>query len=98
MVQAREGRPPTIEGGSMHWHAYTWTGSGADLGREAERRPGSPEFATSPLPPMITGDWLAKPASRIAATFRKVEDAARWLGEQYALIRNSFPRPDAVGL
>ncbi|MEV3979799.1 hypothetical protein [Nonomuraea sp. NPDC049758] len=31
----------------MHWHAYLWTGNGAERGREAERRPGSPDFPTS---------------------------------------------------
>ncbi|MFI7112875.1 hypothetical protein ACIBK9_41645 [Nonomuraea sp. NPDC050227] len=59
----------------MHWHAYLWTGNGAERGREAERRPGSPDFPTSPLPPMRTGDWLAKQAARVAATFEVPEPA-----------------------
>ncbi|MEV4287332.1 hypothetical protein AB0K40_17650 [Nonomuraea bangladeshensis] len=66
----------------MHWHAYKWNGNGADRANEAERRPNSPDFPTSPLPPMRTGDWLAKPASRIAATFHKVEDAVEWLAAE----------------
>src|SRR5690606_33422090 len=32
----------------MHWHAYQWTGAGADRENEAERRPGSPDFPTLP--------------------------------------------------
>lgn len=40
----------------MHWHAYLWTGNGAERGREAE----PPGFATSPLPPMRTGDVLPR--------------------------------------
>lgn len=82
----------------MHWHAYAWTGNGADRVREGERRPTSPEFPTSLLPPMRVGDWLAKPAARIAATFREVEQATRWLAEQYAQHEAAFLHPDRVGL
>ncbi|NUR88486.1 MAG: hypothetical protein HOY71_30725 [Nonomuraea sp.] len=76
----------------MHWHAYTWTGYGEERGYEQERRPDSPEFARSPLPPMRTGDWLAKP--RAAATFAAVGDALAWLSSRHALIRDG----DAIGL
>ncbi|GAA5047167.1 hypothetical protein HNP84_000426 [Thermocatellispora tengchongensis] len=82
----------------MHWHAYTWIGPGDDRGREAERRPDSPEFATSPLPPMRTGDWLVKPASRIAGTFSQVQDATAWLAEQYKAAEGLFLHPDRIGL
>ncbi|GAA5068618.1 hypothetical protein HNP84_008412 [Thermocatellispora tengchongensis] len=82
----------------MHWHAYTWTGPGADRGREAERRPDSPEFATSPLPPMRTGDWLVKPASRIAGTFTDLQRATVWLAEQYKMAEGLFLHPDRIGL
>lgn len=82
----------------MHWHAYAWTGNGADREREAERRTISPEFAGSPLPPMRTGDWLAKPADRVAATFGDVGKAVGWLAEQYEQFQASLLHPDRIGL
>ncbi len=71
----------------MHWHAYTWTGHGAELKREAERRPDSPDFATSPLPPVRTGDWLAKPPTRIAETFDDATKAVAWMAGEYRPLR-----------
>lgn len=82
----------------MHWHAYQWTGAGADRADEAGRRTSSPGFATSPLPPMRTGDWLAKPASHVAATFEDVEAAARWLAAEYAKAVPALLTPDRVPL
>ncbi|NRQ33147.1 hypothetical protein HII36_15035 [Nonomuraea sp. NN258] len=81
----------------MHWHAYTWTGAGEERGWEPERRPDSPEFPSSPLPPMLTGDWLAKPRSRIAATFTELQPALEWLSARYERARAGFPRPDGIG-
>ncbi|NRQ30517.1 hypothetical protein HII36_01480 [Nonomuraea sp. NN258] len=69
----------------MHWHAYTWLGNGADLAREGERRPTSPDFHTSALPPMRTGLWLAKPASRIAETFDDASKAVEWMSQTFGL-------------
>ena len=80
----------------MHWHAYLWTGSGTDRGNEAERRPGSPDFTPSPVPPMRTGDWLAKPASRMTATFDDVEQATTWMATEYAKARNLLQPPEGV--
>ncbi|MEV4548742.1 hypothetical protein ACI2LC_11660 [Nonomuraea wenchangensis] len=82
----------------MHWHAYQWTGNGADRGGESGRRPGSPGFPSSPLPPMRTGDWLVKPASRIAGSFDDVEDAACWLAHEYGKARVSLIRPERITL
>ncbi|WP_113700590.1 hypothetical protein [Nonomuraea lactucae] len=82
----------------MHWHAYTWIGNGEELEREGERRPDSPEFAGSHLPPMRTGDWLARPASRIAAGFEEPGQAVEWLRTQYGRVRRAFLHPDRVGL
>ncbi|GAA4924654.1 hypothetical protein HD597_011324 [Nonomuraea thailandensis] len=84
----------------MHWHAYTWTGNGEDRGREAERRSTSPDFLTSHLPPMRTGDWLAKPASRIAATYEQqdLDAALEWMAAQYEQARGSFVLPEGVPL
>lgn len=73
----------------MHWHAYTWLGNGADLAREAERRPTSPDFVTSVLPPMRTGEWLAKPAARIAETFDDAVKAVEWMSQTYARHRDA---------
>ncbi|MFF4622057.1 hypothetical protein [Nonomuraea jabiensis] len=82
----------------MHWHAYHWIGAGADRANEAERRPSSPEFPSSMLPPMRTGDWLAKPASRIAATFQEAEQAVDWMAGEYASVREAFLLPERVPL
>ncbi|MFI6296171.1 hypothetical protein ACIBEJ_31570 [Nonomuraea sp. NPDC050790] len=78
---------------ALHWHGYTWNGNGQDLAREAERRPTSPDFISSVLPPMRTGEWLAKPASRIAETFDDVTKAAEWMRSQYAPAAAHDPIP-----
>ncbi|GGO75967.1 hypothetical protein [Nonomuraea cavernae] len=82
----------------MHWHAYQWLGAGADRGNEAERRPASPDFLTSLVPPMRTGDWLAKPASRIAATFHEVEQAVSWMAGEYGKVRGALLLPERIPL
>ncbi|WP_157246270.1 hypothetical protein [Nonomuraea typhae] len=79
----------------MHWHGYTWNGNGAELAHEGERRPTSPDFLTSLLPPMRTGEWLAKPASRIAETFDDVDKAIEWMRSQYAPAAGHDPIPIA---
>jgi hypothetical protein len=81
----------------MHWHAYAWVGNGTDRAREGERRTTSPHFAGSPLPPMRTGDWLAKPATLIAATFTTADAALDWLAEQYRHHNVAFLHPDRIG-
>jgi hypothetical protein len=78
----------------MHWHAYQWTGAGADRGNEAERRPISPEFPSSALPPMRTGDWLIKPTSRMAGTFEDVKVAADWMAAEFNKIDGTLLQPD----
>ncbi|MEU4570881.1 hypothetical protein [Nonomuraea sp. NPDC023979] len=83
---------------SMHWHAYQWIGAGADRGNESERRPSSPDFSTSMLPPMRTGDWLAKPAAQIRATFDNIDAAMSWLGSEYGQVRNTLLRPEGLPL
>ncbi|GAA0952570.1 hypothetical protein [Nonomuraea longicatena] len=79
----------------MHWHAYSWFGDGTELARESERRPASPDFPISPLPPMRTGDWLLKPGWRIAATFDDTREAVAWMADQYAPLR---PPTDVIPL
>ncbi|MEV4062654.1 hypothetical protein [Nonomuraea dietziae] len=78
----------------LHWHCYTWTGHGPDLAREGERRPTSPDFLGSPLPPMRTGDWLAKPRTRISISTDDVAAATEWLRAQYEQAAPSFLHPD----
>jgi hypothetical protein len=82
----------------MHWHAYQWTGAGADRGNEAERRPASPDFSSSPVPPMRTGDWLAKPPARIARTFDEPGQAAGWMAAEYAKVHDALLLPERVPL
>jgi hypothetical protein len=67
-----------------HWHSYTWTGHGSDLGKGAERRAiGGPTFQASMIPPEITAEWLLRPRAAITATHETPEPAAQWLAEQY---------------
>ncbi|UBU14283.1 hypothetical protein [Nonomuraea gerenzanensis] len=82
----------------MHWHAYQWTGPGVDRGNEAERRPASPDFPSSLVPPMRTGDWLAKPAARITRTFDEPRRAAGWMAAEYAKARDLLLLPERVPL
>jgi hypothetical protein len=77
---------PTPKGAPMppHWHSYTWTGHGSDLGKSAERRAfGGPTFQASMIPPEITAEWLLRPRTAITATYDTPEPAAAWLAEQY---------------
>ncbi|MFI6706608.1 hypothetical protein ACIBF7_09270 [Nonomuraea sp. NPDC050478] len=80
----------------MHWHAYQWTGPGTERANEADRRPTSPEFLTSLLPPMRTGDWLLKHRSRMAATFEEVAAAVVWMADEYAKARTALLPPEQI--
>jgi hypothetical protein len=82
----------------MHWHAYQWTGPGTERGNEAERRTTSTDFLSSPVPPMRTGDWLAKPAARVARTFEDALQAAAWMAAEYAKVRGALLLPERVPL
>lgn len=82
----------------MHWHAYLWTGRGADLAEEAERRPTSPEFSASALPPMRTGDWLIKPAHRHAGRHDDPAEAVTWMAAEYERLAGSLLHPDRIPL
>jgi hypothetical protein len=50
------------------------------------------------VPPLRTGDWLAKPYSRVVATFEDVDAALEWLGARYGRVRGAFLHPDRIGL
>jgi hypothetical protein len=68
----------------LHWHSYTWTGHGSDLGKGVERRAiGGPAFQSSTIPPEITAEWLLRPRTIIAHTFDTPEPAAQWIAQQY---------------
>lgn len=43
-----------------HWHGYSWLGSANAYFMESARRPGSPAFTESEIPPMMTGHWLTR--------------------------------------
>ncbi|MFI6298286.1 hypothetical protein ACIBEJ_42315 [Nonomuraea sp. NPDC050790] len=76
-----------------HFHAYLWTGIGEELRLEEERRTGTPEFPGSPLPPMRTADWLARPRRQVSATHDSVADALAWLDREYTLVRRNLLLP-----
>ncbi|MFI6499368.1 hypothetical protein [Nonomuraea typhae] len=76
-----------------HFHAYLWTGIGEELRMEEERRPGTPEFASSPVPPTRTADWLARPRRQVAATFETPADAVTWLAHEYDLATRALLHP-----
>lgn len=82
----------------MHWHGYEWIGRGMDRANEAERRPTSPDFLRSLLPPMRTGDWLLKPRARIGGTFDDVKEALDWLEDRYNLVRSSLLHRDRLSI
>ncbi|MEV7868396.1 hypothetical protein AB0P17_20370 [Streptomyces sp. NPDC088124] len=71
---------------SPHHHAYLWHGHGTLLVTpgDAHRRPGHPEFPTTPLMPLEPAHWLLKTPTHIQATFSQAqtEDAARWYAHQ----------------
>lgn len=68
----------------QHWHSYTWTGHGLDLGKGAERRAvGGPTFQASMIPPEVTAEWLLRPRTAITRTYDDPKSAAHWLAEQY---------------
>ncbi|MFI6734763.1 hypothetical protein ACIBI9_17695 [Nonomuraea sp. NPDC050451] len=47
---------------------------------------------------MRTGDWLAKPASRLAATFDDVQQAREWLAAEYGKVRDALLLPERIPL
>ncbi|WP_433513576.1 hypothetical protein ACQP2T_60130 [Nonomuraea sp. CA-143628] len=59
----------------------------------AERHAESPHFIDSPLPPIEVGDWLLKPATRIAETFSSPSPVADWLVREYLQVHKSFLLP-----
>ncbi|MBC3985426.1 hypothetical protein H8N01_23320 [Streptomyces sp. AC536] len=69
------GRPP-------HFHAYSWIGPKPDVDRERDRRPESPGFAASELPPLQVAHWLRKPGRFVRATYEGPGEAAAWLAER----------------
>lgn len=57
----------------LHWHGYSWSGSGASYAKDAERRDPS-----SDLPPRVVREWLGKPRQAERPAFRTPEDAVAW--------------------
>ncbi|MFC9426697.1 hypothetical protein [Streptomyces sp. NPDC056987] len=92
---------------SPHHHAYLWHGHGTLLIRpgDAHRRPGHPEFPTTPLMPLEPAHWLLKTPAHIHGTFNQTEteDAAHWYTRQYErhtdiLTGTYAPTPDIAAL
>lgn len=76
-----------------HWHGFgPWVGSGAEYGREGQRRPGptpndlvTKTFLESKVPPIMTGHWLLRRTQASQErTWTVAEDAVAWLEKQYA--------------
>ncbi|MFD7899230.1 hypothetical protein [Streptomyces sp. NPDC059743] len=66
----------------QHIHGYSWLGEKSSFDKESERRPESPAFAHSELPPIQTGNWLLKPVALIRGTWEEPKEAGEWLGRQ----------------
>lgn len=58
----------------LHWHCYTWRGSGKDWADDQARNSASAEVT-----PSMVRDWLKKPSKLIRATHSIPEDAVTWL-------------------
>lgn len=74
---------PVVPG--KHYHAYRWVGESWKLDTiktQAERNPGSQEWATSDLPPESVRHYLLKPRL-LTATFETASDAADWIRAQW---------------
>jgi len=82
----------------MHFHGYEWTGDHARLSAEAERRPAHASFRASRLPPICSGDWLAKPPERSLGRFDAALGAVGWASERYDLISGAFASEAIVPL
>jgi hypothetical protein len=62
----------------LHWHAYSWRGTGSDWGNDSMRSNDSSEIT-----PTATRAWLRKNPRLIRATFTTPQDAVEWLREQW---------------
>ena len=78
---------------SGHWHGFgPWTGTRAEYGKEALRRPGiqphdvhTRAFLASTLPPVQTGHALLRRSQASAErTWTQLADALHWLRSTYA--------------
>jgi hypothetical protein len=74
----------------LHWHCYTWVGHVSALRDEPARRPTHPEFASSPVTPLLLADWFLKPRRLIRLTSGRVDDVLRWLLRTWAEHRDDF--------
>jgi hypothetical protein len=73
----------------LHIHGYAWWGEKFAFDKEGDRRPESPGFPYSELPPMQTAHWLTKPSALIRGTWEDPKSAAEWLDDQ---LRQFAPR------
>lgn len=62
----------------LHWHCYSWRGDGASLTSDGPRRD-----MTTDLPPIVTHDWLNKPARCIRLAPLNPDEAVAWLAAEW---------------
>ncbi|GAA4079907.1 hypothetical protein [Actinomadura miaoliensis] len=70
----------------LHWHCYTWRGTGEEWDDEAQR-----QDLSSSLPPTAVRGWLGKPARMMRAVEHTPESAVAWLRAQWTPLT-----PDAL--
>lgn len=88
-VMAR--RPVIWQERRLHWHCYTWRGSGAQWADDSARHNDA-----SDITPSIIRDWLKKSDRLIRSVYHNPDDAVQWLQEQWEKVRNEAltPIPD----
>ncbi|MFJ2774595.1 hypothetical protein [Streptomyces sp. NPDC087300] len=81
---------------AVHFHAYTWVGSGAEYGRDAQRRPYNPgpnpdpavrpefDFRQVPVAPLEPAHWLLKDKKFVRDTFHEPGPALAWFEKEFA--------------
>jgi hypothetical protein len=62
----------------LHWHCYSWTGSGADYANDRLR-----EDNSAASPPLMVREWLNKPRSMLRHVAHTPEDALSWLEQEH---------------
>lgn len=70
--------PTTWRERGLHWHCYSWTGTGAEYANDSAR--GDNSQAT---PPLMVRAWLDKPKSMLRHIAHTPEDAVAWLKQEH---------------
>lgn len=72
----------------LHWHAYSWRGTGREWADDAQRGSHSADVT-----PTAVRDWLKRPSRQIRATHATPDDAAAWVLENWTRARNEALNP-----